>query len=196
MKNRSICVSGAVLGTLLMALSSAAQNSYMPLGSVGAVSVGPCPSNRNFTGSVCNTTTITACPNVADISLIFATYPPTNGRMLGTIVLFSGFGGGNATEPPGDEDPYVTSYTGLGYQVLQTATTAVNDSPPQGDLFFQQISKSGLSLALTENAIIACPTNEDVNDGIDAANAAMGQTGFQAVLSDMTTGTAACTKNH
>jgi hypothetical protein len=71
-----------------------------------------------------------------------------------------------------------------------------NNSAPQGELFYLQFtSLSQLPAnAYTVNAVINCPDNPENVDG--GTVAATNQNGMAAIVADMTTGVAACTKRH
>jgi hypothetical protein len=117
-----VSLASFAVAMLVCVLPSAAQTNYMSLGSVSAPTTIACPANRGFAGTACSSTTITGCPNDQDFPLVYSVNAPTNGQQpKGTIVLLSGFGGGNAVLPDGEEDLYVPTYTAAGYQVVQIA---------------------------------------------------------------------------
>ena len=111
----------ACLFVVLLTSSISAQTGYQ-LGSVtgSTLLTTGCPANRGFdAGMTCYTATLSGCPNVAGLNFVYGRENPTGAN--GTIVLFPGGGGGNASQTPGEEVSYASTYAGKGYQVVQIA---------------------------------------------------------------------------
>ncbi len=83
--------------------------------------------------------------------------------------------------------------TAIAGWLCESSSVGTNNSPPQGQQFYQQFTSGSLFLGLCVNAVISCPHSpENVNDGTDALT---GDKGFDDIVSDMTV-TAPCKKNH
>jgi hypothetical protein len=115
---------------------------------------------------------------------VTTTYDPTWAKM--SIVDFT------ETQQPS----FNYQNTAMSAWLCQSVATGAvpNNSAPEGELFYQQFTaQSQAGGILSVNAVADCPGPENVDAGTVYST---GQNGFAAIVADMTTGAAACTKRH
>ena len=122
----TICL-GAAFIVIAPTTRASAQGGYMPIGLIEPPQLvsGGCsaltPSRGFAISATCYITVVTACNTDDDLALIYGVSSPTDGMNKGTIVLFSGLGGGIATLDNDLNNSYTAQYTANGYQVVEVA---------------------------------------------------------------------------
>ncbi len=114
----------ALIACCLFLTPAQAQYGSLPIGQVGGVTPGPCPSGF-YPNMHCSSASITGCTNTTQMNFNFGYLAPSSGTPKGVIVFFNGKDG---TDPAGDatgsstgEWQFIQDYIAAGYEAVQVA---------------------------------------------------------------------------
>jgi len=124
MKKLVVVLQCSILAMFVSVVCPPRAQSQLPTGSVSGVTPQSCPTGLGFyttdpTYPMACTSINISCPNTVQIGMTYGVLNP--GGANGTVVFFTGGGGEEAAEFPGEEQSYAQIYVGQGYQVVQTS---------------------------------------------------------------------------
>ncbi len=125
-KHVLLALAGAALGVAVCSVGSTAQTpaQVLPLGTVTQVgNPRPCPPNQGWDDQhhmSCVDAVVANCPGAEDLTLTYGYERNTRSTYLGTVVLFSGWGG---TVPASDPEglTFAQDYYNQGFEVVMLA---------------------------------------------------------------------------